>query len=570
MAIQTKLLLTKNEVETVIFLDEGLDLNKPIFTTTEYVNTRLKFVGNAGEHVWFEHINVDAGLKLNPGVAFDLIKTNDSYVPGRFMFRFKNVKGEVKIGHFLVISHHLTKDIMTSMYTALEQRSQGITRNRHTEVLLKDESDEQDEIQKFFTLFSVHHQSLITALSNISSNPNVNLTNQYQLTPVSKKPTEKSFKWQANVGQRKINPGFYEPRKQLDYDTTENQLLKAMLLTLKQKLTAVQMMIDDIMLRHTTLKSELDKEKVALVVAKKKIRQEQNFKVLNYDLNKRLALSNETLATLNEDIKKDLITFAPIKLLLAALTALMNETWFKQVSTRRHVKLTKKIFGMKYYQSLALFYQQYMIGQGDFLRYPRNHTSKLFEYFSLFLVEDILIHHGFKPKIDDEQLPMDDRILFENALGARIYLSFDRLIGDLTLAKQENKAQLVSIVGGSRRPDLLLELHDAKGDFVTAFILEVKYRRLKNIYREDKNTDVMNQLNVYSTFKYFMPEKAFRQMADVSQIVVMYPTAEDEQVTKDVTTGYEFMPIVPTGFDLSAPTISPLVSLIKTFLQNQL
>jgi len=568
MDTQTKLVLTQNDIETTINLNSFKNVNNPLFTTSEYMRTRLKFVAPKGESFWIEHISHEAGLTLKAGGVFDLIRTNDSYIPGRFVFKWRNKERIETVGYFQVTSHHLSKDFMDAMYNALEAKSRGITRNRHTEVLLQNDAGDDDETHELFVIFNNHYQELITAIANISSNPSVNLTKEYQLTSTSKKPTEKSFKWLANVGGRKITTQFYEPRKQLDYDTEENQLLKAMLLKLGQKLATVQEMVDEVMNRHAKQKRELETEINKLLKTQSGVKDEQNYKVLNYDLSKRLNLCQQMLEIHQKEAEKDEIAFLPIKLLNSSIMSLTNESWFKQISTKRYVKLTKKIFSMNHYQNLALFYQQYIINDSENFRYPRNNTSKLFEYFALFLVEDILEYYGFFSVGKDAQNPSDERVLFKNSSGFRIYLSYDRFVGDLTLAKQENKAQLVSVVGGSRRPDLMLELHDENGEFVKVFIIEVKYRRLKNIYNDSKNTDVMNQLNVYSTFKYFVPNKKFRAVADVSDVAVVYPISDDSQHFEDIITGYEFIPLEPINFSLSSPTFLPLINRIGDFLKG--
>jgi hypothetical protein len=191
----------------------------------------------------------------------------------------------------------------------------------------------------------------------------------------------------------------------------------------------------------------------------------------------------------------------------------------------------------------------------------------LFEYFAFFLIREILGRFGFVSEVAAEKPEADSRLVFRHHSGESLVLSYDRLVNDLSQARQEGREQMVSLIGGSRRPDLLLERFSRDGEFQKAMILEVKYRRLQKFYREDLETDVMRQLAVFNSFKYFRPGRRLNPGADIETIGILYPARPHSEAFTEEILGYEFLPIRPLGFQLSEPTFQPLIATLNRFLQ---
>ena len=565
MATRTKIILTKAGAVTEYLLTPGMDWETALFSTSEYVDTRIKFVGHKSDKLWFEHIDETEGVLLLPGKTLHLISNERSYVPGSFVFKWYR-KDETFEGSFKVESHHLEQDTVEAMYQALESRIYGITRNQHALAMLQSNEDRNDEIQRLLLLFSTYHHELTNHLIDVSLHPQEVMTNEYQRTQTSKRPTAKSLRWQASKGAASGSIQYFEPAKQISYDTAENQYLKHMLVNMRQKMDKIRQINHENTLKQQQLKQEITAEIKEIRATKQSLGTGKNVDVLIYDLNTRLRFRNETLQQITTEMAQNKTRYQPIFNLYAKISQLLNEPWLKSVTLKYRLDFPKKILNLNHYRALASFYQRYIIHEEEVFRYPRNQTSLLFEYFCLFLVQEILESCGFKCLGKQDDVPLDERVRFKHASGRTIYLSYDRFIGDLTLARGQKQAQLVSVIGGSRRPDILLELYDETDEFERAFIIEAKYRRLHNIYKGDVNTNVLNQLNVYSTFKYYRPDQLLSTQADVTKIVVIYPQHQDARYFKEPVLGYDFIPIVPTGFSLSAPSFEPLIKNIEDFL----
>ena len=564
MGTQTKIIITKAGNATEYLLKPEMNWDAVLFTTSEYVPTKIKFIGKKGEKLWIEHINKIGGVLLPAGGTLRLI-TAEGYVPGSFIFKwYKN--SQIFEGTFQVTPHNLDHHVIKSMCQALETRIYGITRNRHGRTILKSSDDKSDETQRLQLLFTTNYTELMHYLIDIEHHPQEIMTNEYQRTSISKKPTVKSLRWQARIGMIKGSDQYFEPKKQLSHDTAENQYLKYMLMDLLGKLDKIRQTSNETKAKQKQIKQDLLAELKKLHETKRTVGR-QNVEVLNYDLNKRLKLRKDTLQQLEAQMRQNEERDKPIFNLYAKIAQLLNEPWLQNVRRVYRVDFPKKILSLTHYRSLVMFYQRFIVNEEELFKYPQNQTALLFEYFSVFLVQDVLESYGFKCLGKQHDVSLNDRILFKHQSGRYLYLSYDRLIGDLTLARQQKQEQLVSIVGGSRKPDILLELYDESAHFMRSFVIEVKYRRLKNIYGGDVNTDVVNQLNVYSTFKYYRPNTQLSTQADVVKIVVLYPQHQDARYFKETVLGYEFIPIVPSGFSLSEPSFMPLIQRIAEFLR---
>lgn len=567
MVTQTRIILIR-EHATEHLLNPEINWDAPLFTTSEYTETTVKFVGKIGEKLWIEHINEMEGILLAPGESLKLIKQHQGYVPGNFIFKW--YKGnQVFAGNFQVVPHNLDNHMIKSMYMALESRIYGITRNQQAVTMLQSSSNKNDETQRLLLLFSANYDEIMRYLVDIQHHPQETMVSVYQRTPISKKPTAKSLRWQASLGEAKGGAQYFEPKKQISYDTAENQYLKYILVTLIQKLDKIKHISNETRFKQSQIKQDIIAEIKELQETKRSLRNKnkKNFGVLNYDLNKRLRFRNDTLRQLNHEMSQNEGRYQPIFNLYAQISQLLNTPWLRNVTQKYRVDFPKKILSLTHYRSLVMFYQRFIMNEEELFKYPRNQTSLLFEYFSVFLVQEILESCGFKCFGKQNDVSLDERILFKHGSGRCLYLSYDRFIGDLTLARQQKQEQLVSITGGSRKPDVLLELYDESARFMRAYIIEVKYRRLKNIYQGHINTDVLNQLNVYSTFKYYRPNQKLSLGADVTKIAVLYPQHDAVSYFEEAVLGYEFIPIMPTSFALSEPSFEPLIESIKVFLE---
>jgi len=565
MVTRTRIIVIKAGDAAEYLLTPNINWEQPLFITSEFIRTRIKFIGKSDEKLWIEHINEPDGVLLSSGDTLQLITGDDGFVPGSFIFKWYT-KSTTFSGSFRVTPHNLNNDVLGSMYCALEERIYGITRNQHAITMLQSNENQNDENQRLLLLFSTHYDDLMRNLIAIGQYPQEVMTNEYQRTQTSKKTTAKSVRWQASKGGASHHTQYFEQRKQISYDTAENQYLKHILINLLQKMDKIRQFGHESLARQRQLRQGLIEEIKELRATKGRLGSEKNFATLTYDLNNRLQFRNEACRQLTNEIAQNEARYQPIFNLYAKISQLLNESWMKSVTQKYRIDFPKRILNLNHYRLLVHFYQQFIMREEDLFRFPRNQTSLLFEYFCVFLVQEILESRGFKCLGKQKEIPFDSRILFKHESGQYIYLSYDRFIGDLTLARAQKQEQLISIIGGSRKPDILLEFYDVSGEFKRAFIIEVKYRRLKNIYRGDINTDVVNQLNAYSTFKYYQPDRKLSPGADVSNIAVIYPQHEDSQYFEESVLGYGFIPIVPSNFSLGAPSFDPLIRNIDKFL----
>lgn len=160
--------------------------------------------------------------------------------------------------------------------------------------------------------------------------------------------------------------------------------------------------------------------------------------------------------------------------------------------------------------------------------------------------------------------------MFSHPKGYRIRLSYDVFLNNAVEAKRLNQEQLVSVNSTSRRPDILIELFEAD-HFLSAMIVEVKYRKLNSLYQELTETDVMKQLIDYRALNYYDPNRRPNLIRNaVDNIIVIYPNHEGSRFIHEESYDFKFIPLSPTGFSEQIEGVSLVKQSLCDFLNQSM
>ena len=537
MATPAKVLLT-GEHGTRQHPLAGLDT--PAFVISELGPCRIAFSGQPRQRLWVETGSDEGGLWLHHGESIHLAEPR---VPGNFKLALEEGKTQLD-GFFSVLPHNLDSTQLAQMYDCIENRVQGLTRDWNATHWRRAQASDNNELLTFHK----YRNELLYALNFLERNP---------------------------LSQLAIHRVKGERGRKLELDTRENRHLKLLLSQLARRLGRLQ---EGHRLQRRQLEALAVKnsgELMDLRLAKSRILDPRNQTAQVYDLNKKIKLRQGEEAEFKRQLGALKIRHAPLAELAAKLHLLMNEGWLKGLEPAYSGQSGRIFSRHRGYREINRFIQLLERGDETLLVPPRHQTSKLFEYYGVLLCRAFLESHGFQAQSlgwgigdpDMSTLEAEERIEFYcEASGSRVILSYDRLINDLDTAKKQGLPQLVSLIGGSRRPDILLERFDREGGFQDAVIFEVKYRRLRNIYLEEGETDVIRQLNHYGTFKYFQPGRPLNRHADISEIAVLYPAGPGHRTFQEPTLNHYFLSLVPTHFQLQDPQFDTIARIFDAFL----
>lgn len=593
MATQTKLILFNGFQKTECLLNEQTNWSEPIFSFLEYGRCDLTFESDdPTASLELEYMNEDGKVCLLPQdriTLADNLVHEEGYVPGNFSLKLK-FQQECFEGFFTVHPQSINDETLHQMRELLESKANGITRNLYSQKLVGQDQQYEQDCLNLLTFLGQHQDELFQTLRQIERNPIESLEHQYELSKLSKKQTAKSQRWAATKGSRHTAHGtqqlFYEPKMRMNLDTPENRCLKHILYDLLNKTARLneqyQHLLKELTDRHQTLVVDLERLKVA------QSKSGNNFHVKKHQgsLMFEIQVKENELADYVKRIESHEECFKPVRALNAQLHYLLNETWIQQIPPIFKGLITQRLLKHRAYAYLYLVYQEINKtpdeGQ-DKLTFPYHQTSKLFEYYNVLLLVELLESQGFtwesgwlKDLKKETQTPSfhslnaGEVLMFSHPKGYRIRLSYDVFLNNAVEAKRLNQEQLVSVNSTSRRPDILIELFEAD-HFLSAMIVEVKYRKLNSLYQELTETDVMKQLIDYRALNYYDPNRRPNLIRNaVDNIIVIYPNHEGSRFIHEESYDFKFIPLSPTGFSEQIEGVSLVKQSLCDFLNQSM
>lgn len=577
--------------EEVIELTSSLKTEDILFTMSEYERLELRF--EKGRNI--KEIRVEAlqgeGEILLTEKAISLTDGADNQesviIPGVYLIKLVDERNVEFHRYFEVISHNLSSNQLEKMKEVLESRVIGITRDFNSQREVMSTGNESEATVSEFGLMVKYFKELEQALDNISKTPIEALKKEYQLTKMPKKPSARGQRWAAIKGERYQEENgtipCYEARMALDLDTTENRYLKY---NLNEILTVALRVSKQYRFNDSGILTQINQLKTDILKAKQerqKIEKSYNIAKIKNLMDFEIVGKTKELEQLKKQRSSTVENQRKLKTITSKLMYVLNETWLRDVRMDSRSRLTKRASKNYHYLFVHELTQKLMLskkGQNLIPTFPFLETSRLFEFYNFIMCIDLLEKQGFKwvsGWIKDchsvrkmmYSLNAGEELWFENNKGYKVQMMYDKFLNNTSTAKLQGVPQLVTATSSSRRPDILISLYNDKTEFLTSMIIEVKYRRLKHIYKEEAETDVVRQLLDYETLRYYHPSQMplFKAGA-VSKVVVVYPEQEGAYNFIDSNYGYAFIPVEPIGYESTITGVSEVERHLAEFLIN--
>lgn len=586
---QTKLFITTNgETKEVSFTCQTKQ-TEPLFVFSEYGRCQIELQTNEDHaYIEIESMTQEGIIKLMPSHPFwlsDPEKPEEGYIPGNFSICYSN--GDQRIERFFtVLPQSLSEASLKKMCQLLEEKAQGVTRNLYSHQLIM--SEHQEGFSEFDLLGYLIQQfdELMESLNRVLACPIEDLVPQYQLTKVSKKQDAKSLRWTVTKGQRYVGQEtqevFYEKRNTVSYNTVENRALKHMISQISTQLLRLSKRYR---INHQLL---LQQQQQLLSTIDSLNQRKNNVNDWNYlkktkgAVTHELYVRQEELTGLNQKIEAHQQYYQKIQRMNGRLMAILNESWMSELPMSFSGRISQRFFKTPGYAFIYSVYQELTKPNPDRAKaptFPLHQTSRLFEYYNVFLVIELLQQQGFEWKSgwlkDFNQsnqrthtLEAGEELFFEDHRGYQIRVSYDKFLKTSEEAKFTQEQQLVSVNSSSRRPDLLIELFYQQ-TFLSSMIIEVKYRKLYSIYQEVHETNAMKQLMDYRALNYYDPtQRPMLQRQAVDTILTVYPNHEGSRLVHDEVYDFKFIPLSPTGFEDSVEGVSEIKKALVDFLNR--
>ena len=563
---------------------QNTQFNKNLFSFKEYDKVDLLFFSsNPNTILKVESFISETPVTLKCGEILSLSPGGDSdnmLVPGFYEISIINDTTEFK-GLYSIEPNSINYDSLLTMRETLDSICKGLSLNIYYErsgiEYIPNNMSGLDVLA--FGYLEANSKEISSSISSILKNPIEDVTKTYSLKESSKRPDNKSLRWQNKHGNIiNTRTPYKEKSMILTYENQENKLIKL----INERLFYSISRIEEKILNHlnflenkktsTLLKIDLlDSEKARLQnlynVNRRKIEIKRDIEILNTEID-----------NYNSKINKLNISLHTIKVCKNNIAAFLNRDWVKNINSARKIKPTHKFLKRVDYSFLYNVYLE-ILEKSDLNNpsrsFPSKKTSLLYEVYSVIIIKNIFEDIGFK-WIDGWLKSTSDILTFNGELSSgdkiilinnnyRIEISYDKLLRRTSELSRTSESGIVASNSDRRKPDILISLYK-NNLFIKSMIVEVKYRKSSYLYNNNGETDVIHQLKEYRNLDYFDGfNRKVSNVRPIQKVLVVHPGDKEHKYIEGIY-GFIFLTLLPIkdsnpiGYDLLKDEINSFLN----------
>ncbi|BBK77829.1 hypothetical protein [Clostridium butyricum] len=548
------------------FNDNSSYLGDACFEFNEYQRISIELISdNNNDYIEIESYDKEEMLRINTSENEKIISpggdSDVGLVPGNYQLKlYSNEK--VYTGMYKVTPCNIDNEELTNMKSFMEQICEGITYNLYLERngYEKNELDIMTLNLESYKYLKNNYRNIMNSINSILKNPIEKIKSEYRLSKFSKKVDDKSLRWNCSHKDRQNagNKCFKEKRILITDDNYENIAVKFIIEKLYKLSTVFEQQYE--VYWHSIRKnvSIIQDKIVTMQNELENIKFLGNVKRRKSELNIDISGQNAELKKYNEKLKKIEKEIHDISLISANFRRYMDNTWFKNISTKNiRFRTTTKLLKRYDYNYLYKIYIDIFRGNNK-KKFKQTlsikKTSVLYELYIFIIVKQVFEDMGFKwtrgwlksqKDIYTCDLESGEAITLEKG-KYKIEIIYDKFINRVRDVKGKNVCEVVSN-RERRRPDILINLY-INHEFVKSTVVEVKYRKKSYIYNHNIETDVMNQLIAYRELDYYDANSKNNKVSlqrVVEKIIAVFPSNKENDYYVDETYYFQFIPIKP-------------------------
>lgn len=596
MDTQIKLFLRKYKFGTSYYDDtlildtnvnDNLKLGERLFSFKEYDKVDLLFFSNNKEvRIKVESFISETPITMTSGEILSLSPGGDSddmLVPGSYEISVLYNNIEIK-GLYLIEPNSINYDSLLKMRETIDSICKGLSLNLYYErsglEYIPNNMSGIDILA--FSYLETNHKDLLSSMTSILNNPLEDVTKDYSLVENSKRPDNKSIRWQnKHSNANNSRTPYKEKTIVVATDNQENRLIKL----ISERLFFSISRIEDKIFSHIEFLEDRCEDVISKI---NNLEAEKNKLQGLYNVKRRIGEVKRDIGILNIDVESYKTKINKLKLSLRNVTecknniaTFLNKDWVRNIRSARKIKPTQKFLKRVDYSFLYKVYLEILEKSNlntPSKTFPSKKTSLLYEVYAVIMVKNILEDIGFK-WVDGWIRGVSDSLTFNGELGSgeeiilkkgeyKIEISYDKLLRRTSELKKTSESGIVASNSDRRKPDILISLY--KNDrFIKSMVVEVKYRKAAYLYNNNGETDVIHQLKEYRNLDYF--DGTTRRVSDIrpiQKVIVVHPGDKETKFIEDIY-GFSFLSLLPNG-DLNPIGYSLLKDEIEEFIISYL
>lgn len=542
---------------------ENIELNENLFSFKEYDKVDLLFFSsNSNIILKVESFTSENPITLKSGETLSLSPGGDSdnmLVPGFYDISILNDTTEFK-SLYSIEPSSINYDSLLTMRETLDNICKGLSLNIYYErsgiEYIPTNMSGIDILA--FGYLETNSKEIFSSISSILNNPIEDVTKTYSLTKSSKRPDNKSLRWQnKHVNIINTRTPYKEKSMILTYENQENNLIKL----INEKLFYSTSRIEEKILNHLNfleIKKTSTFFKINLLNSEKaRLQNLYNVNRRKIEIKKDIEILNTEIENYNSKINKLNSSLHTIKLCKNNLAVFLNKDWVKNINSARKIKPTHKFLKRVDYSFLYNVYLE-ILEKSDLNNpsksFPSKKTSLLYEVYSVIILKNIFEEIGFK-WIDGWLKSVSDILAFNGELSSgdkiiltnnnfRIEIFYDKMVRRTSELRRTSESGIVSSNSDRRKPDILISLYK-NNTFIKSMIVEVKYRKSSYLYNKNGETDVIHQLKEYRNLDYFDGlNRKISNVRPIQKVLVVHPGDKESKYIEDIY-GFIFLTLLP-------------------------
>lgn len=491
-------------------------------------------------------------IKASDGVVTIMSGENTEHmlVPDNYTFEVR-LNEERYYSYYSVRSKDFSNESLLNLRQYLETLLQGLSYDLIKQRLgmASPVSDMNPSLLQLFQFISKHKNHIRRNFELIMKDPITDLVGEYRITPNSRRPNQKSLRWQAQKGELKNTSLFglsqyNEKHTQLTIRNLENQWVRYII---KYFLRSIRKLEASFQKEISTVKNKLfDQQK--LLELNEKQQKDLGTNAFGYMKTvKNLKGTSKRIDTKINELSNEIATYQKYKQTLREIiyffTAYENEPWIQMVPIQKPNKITQRLLKDHRYRRLHTLYKELLKLETKHVEsnipgIQFRRTWQLFEYYNVGIMIDILRDNDYRwmdgwlatkdsPYQHIGTLPQDTILRFEKPYSDHyIELAYDTELESNILDKSYSRY----FNSAGRRPDIRVTIYKQDGSLYSmksGLIIESKCRRHRYIINQDIDPDIKLQLKDFKNLEYFDAVASQRGgepvKTPIKQVIVLYP-----------------------------------------------
>lgn len=534
--------------------NENLGDNVAIFQ--EYNKISVRFESDDNKSVLeIDNSIYENPLILKPGddiVTISEAEDHDNMLtPGYYGISILTSKKRYK-GLYFIKSKSISWDGIINLRRYLETIMSELSQNLYIQRMVGQKNiygDENYSLNKMYTYINNNIDNVINSIDSIIKNPLTDIQKKYREQYYSKRLDLKGQRWLYTKGISKNNNVYMpeivlEKHSFLNSDIIENCYIKKIIQVILDKILFIESYYK---LIYSNTQNKVTQKEFLYKKETNEYNISKDDRVVGTEYKKQkyseISFLKNDILKLQDRLKFTEIVLENLQKIKSILLYYINETWLEQISALKQLeKVSQKLLRDNRYYIVYDFYLNILdLEKNDAKNrkpyFPSKKTSKLFEYYSVSMLVNILREDDFlwdsgwlADGLDDElfngEIPTNVPLIFIKD-NLRVELIYEKEVETNITVIKNNTSDFVRMNGRHYKPDVILSLFDNDTNrLLTSIVIEVKCCMSKNLQSKNGPSKVIEQVRDYYNFGYYDINKSGRNKTlrgIIDKIIIIYP-----------------------------------------------